>query len=143
MKPEITCLQSMALKGGTAKSGSLQVKFLFGGHHFFSLPVWVSQFLHLPVLSQESRAVKGYKYQTAGFSPLLMNLRQNGYKLIWSLQWVYNTPFISMPLHCLFEFIQLCICLLEIKQDEGGKVINVMTWTLHGIVIHWRSLHKI
>ena len=29
MKPEITCLQSMALKGGTAKSGSLQVKFLF------------------------------------------------------------------------------------------------------------------
>ena len=86
MKPEIICLQSMAVKEGTAKSGSLQVKFPFGGHHFFSLLVRVSQFLHLPVLSQDSRAIKGCKYQTAGFSPLLMNLRQNGYKLIWSLQ---------------------------------------------------------
>ena len=44
---------------------------------------------------------------------------------------------------CLFEFIQLCICLLQIKQDENGKVTNVMTWTLHGIEIHWRSLYKI
>lgn len=106
------CLQPIAPKGGTANSGSLQVKVFFGIQHFLSLPVWVGLFLHFPILSQEKCLEQWRSISIKQLDPLLCLWAQSWMvlNLHGSYRWVYNTPpKSSAPPLSLWIHSTLCI----------------------------------